>query len=62
MSKKIKTVFVNVSQISAGDTIVFDGKITTVNKENIKRDPFMGITLFGDSFKLGKKLVEKVII
>lgn len=61
MSKKFKTMFVNISRISPGDTIVLDGKITTVNKENIKKCSFMGTTLFGDSYKLGSELVEKVI-
>lgn len=52
---------VHISEIKEGDTIKHNNKIVTVNKEYIKRDSFMGISLFGDSYKLGYQLVEKVI-
>lgn len=52
---------VHISQISVGDTIEHCGKITTVSANNIKRDSFMGITLFGDSYNLGTKAVNKVV-
>ncbi len=53
---------VNISQIKAGDTIIHNGVETTVTQKDIKRDEFMGTTLFGDSYNLGNKpviLVEK---
>lgn len=52
---------VHISQISAGDTIEHYGKITTVSANNIKRGGFLGITLFGDSYNLGTKAVNKVV-
>lgn len=52
---------VHISQISAGDTIEHYGKLTTVSENNIKRDSFLGITLFGDSYNLGTKPVNKVM-
>ena len=57
----VKTKSVHISQISVGDTIEHCGKLTTVSRSNIKRDLFMGITLFGDSYNLGTKAVNKVI-
>lgn len=52
---------VHISQISAGDTIEHNGKLTTVSGNNIKRDSFMGVTLFGDSYHSGHKPVNKVV-
>lgn len=59
--KSFKTIQVHISQISVGDMINFEGKTRTVNKNHIKYDGFMGKTLFGDSFNLGYKKVEKVV-
>ncbi len=57
--KTIKKV--HISNIRQGDTIKCkDGFIRTVNKEFIKNG-FMGVTLFGDSYKLGTEPVLKVI-
>lgn len=47
--------------IVVGDAIVFNGKIVTVSKKDINKDTFMGTCIFGDSYKLGNKKVEKVI-
>ena len=58
---KAKLENVHISQISSGDTIEFGGKLTTVSANNIKRDSFIGITLFGDSYHLGHKPVKKVV-
>lgn len=51
----------HISQIKQGDTIMMDGEMHTVGNNNIKNG-FMGITLFGDSYKLGRELVQKVVI
>ena len=59
---KYKIVEVHISTIKNGDTILHtDNLITTVNNNNIKRG-FMGITLFGDSYKIGTIPVKKIII
>ena len=58
---KAKIELVHISQISAGDTIEHYGKLATVSGNNIKKDSFMGITLFGDSYNLGVKPVNKVV-
>ncbi len=52
---------VHISQIAIGDTIEHCGKLRTVSGTNIKKDSFMGTTLFGDSYNLGTKTVNKVI-
>lgn len=59
---KYKTKKVHISTIKHGDTILHsDGLITTVGRKNIKRG-FCGITLFGDSYRMGTQLVTKILI
>lgn len=61
MIVKKKIVEVNISTISIGDSIICpDGFERTVSKGNIKKDTFLGITIFGDSYKLGANPVKKV--
>ena len=57
-----KIVEVHASTISIGDTIICnDGFERTVGKGNIKRDRFMGTSIFGDTYRLGRLPVKKVI-
>ena len=44
---------IHISRIRAGDTIFHDNKSMTVCDKDIKRDDFMGISLFGDCYRLG---------
>ena len=53
---------VHISTIKQGDVILHNGELVTVSNNFIKRDPFMGLTLYGDSYNLGNKPVIKVII
>ena len=57
----MKITHVHISQIKQGDTIKHNGKITTVCKSNIKTCSFMGVSIFGDSYNSGYKLVQKII-
>lgn len=59
MVKKFKwiTETKNIRDIRAGDIVVRDNIPTTVCNRDIKRDEFMGITLFGDTYNLGYKPV-----
>lgn len=50
----------HISNIRQGDTIFHNGEMKTVSGNNIKRDPFIGTTLFGDSYHSGNKPVEKI--
>ena len=43
----------HISRIRTGDTILHNNKTMTVCSHNIKRDDFMGISIFGDCYKLG---------
>lgn len=52
---------VHISRIRIGDAIIHNGKERTVTGEFIKRDSFMGISIFGDTYHFGYKLVERVI-
>ena len=56
----MKTKLVHKSEIKIGDTVIHNGELITVGKESISHDEFMGILLFGDSYRLGYKMVEIV--
>lgn len=51
----------HIRKIKQGDTVMIDGEMRTVGKNNIKNG-FMGITLFGDSYRFGREPVQKVVI
>ena len=51
---------VHKNRIVAGDVIICpDGKERTVCPKNIRYGSFMGVTIFGDSYHLGHKLVPR---
>lgn len=52
---------VHISTIQGGDTVEHNGEMKTVSFNNIKRDSFMGTSIFGDSYMIGRKLVKKII-
>lgn len=57
-----KIVEVHISTISIGDSIICnDGFERTVSRCNFKRDSFMGLSIFGDTYKLGNLPVKKVL-
>lgn len=65
--KKNKKVFVHISMIEPGDTILHksfldtEEVLRTVCKSNIKPDDgFIGMSIFGDSYHSGHKLVCRV--
>lgn len=64
IEKAIKNaVEVHISTIRSGDTILHtDGKVRTVCRNNITKDKFMRISLFGDSYRLGTLPVKKLLI
>jgi hypothetical protein len=51
---------VHISNVKVGDTVIHNDVEMTVCRNNIKRDEFMGTTLFGDSYRLGTIPVKKV--
>lgn len=51
----------HIRDIRPGDTVIHNGEMKTVCRNNIKRDPFLGITLFGDCHNMGRTLIKKVI-
>lgn len=52
----------HIENITAGDTVEHRGRLMTVCHSDIKNDNFIGITLFGDSYRLGRMPVKKVNI
>ena len=52
---------VHISEITVGNTILHtDGKVRTVSRNDIKYNPFYGLTLFGDCYKLGYQKVKRI--
>lgn len=51
---------IHISEIKSGDAIIHNGNLVTVANSDIKYCKFMGITIFGDSYNLGYKLVTRV--
>lgn len=59
----MKTEMVHISKVRAGDSIVCkDGFVRTVTKQNFSYSGFMGIALFGDSYKLGSEMVKREVV
>ncbi|EKD1794922.1 hypothetical protein OQ647_001281 [Salmonella enterica] len=52
---------VHINTVSAGDTVLHQGKLRTVCRRDIKNSDFFGLMLFGDSYNLGTVPVKKVI-
>lgn len=53
---------VHKTAINVGDTILSDnGNMKTICREDITLNSFVGRCICGDSYKLGKKLVKRVI-
>lgn len=53
---------IDKEDVKIGDTILCkDGNLRTVCVDNISYG-FMGLCLFGDSYRLGQEMVKKVIL
>lgn len=52
--------FVHKNDIQIGDAILRDKAFRTVDKKYIHEDNFMGRTIYGDSYKLGRKRVIRL--
>jgi hypothetical protein len=50
----------HISEIKSGDTILHNGEMRTVSGTDIKGNSFIGKTIFGDSYNLGNKQVERI--
>jgi hypothetical protein len=50
---------VHKSTIKSGDIILHNDKLMTVCDKDMKSNSFFGLTIFGDSYNMGNKLVLK---
>ena len=53
---------VNIAEIRPGDTVLREEHLVTVCAHNLKRDPFLGLTLFGATYRLGRAPVQRANI
>lgn len=60
ISRRVEVDKVHISLIRAGDTVFHEGWVKTVGAKDIKYETFMGYTLFGDSYILGRKPVRRL--
>jgi hypothetical protein len=56
-----REVSCHISDLRIGDTVKHGGNVITVGRENLKRDNFMGLTLCGDSYRLGAMPVIRLV-
>ncbi len=61
VSRQVSLHQVHISDVFAADTVFHEGKVRTVCRSDLKRNTFMGTTLFGDSYRLGYKPVLRVV-
>lgn len=57
----MKTKMVHKSEVKIGDTVIHRGYLRTVNSNTFSKDEFMGLLLWGDSYRLGQEMVEVII-
>lgn len=50
----------HINEIKIGDSVLHNGTIKTVGRQNIKQCSFMGRTLWGDSYHIGYKPVKTI--
>lgn len=53
---------VHIDTIRAGDVVDFEGRHRTVSAKDLKHCSFMGRSLFGDTYRLGRLPVQLVTI
>lgn len=51
---------IHISEARQGDTILHNGELKTLTNSYIKRCPFMGVSIWGDSYQCGNKPVIRV--
>jgi len=54
----VRPTLVNLNSVQAGDTVLHKGKLRTVSKSDINRDHFMGVSIFGDSYHIKRKIIK----
>jgi len=62
LNRPVEIQKTHISLVRAGDTVFHDGKVKTVCPGNLTYDTFMEHRLFGDSYILGRKPVQRVIM
>lgn len=59
---KYNYIKIHIDLICVGDVIFHDGADRTVCAKDIKHDPFMGRSIFGDCYHCGHKSVMKKVL
>ncbi len=57
----METEKVHVSKITVGNTVIHNGEMRTVCRRAFSRDDFVGLMLWGDSYNMGRILIERVL-
>ena len=59
---KYEIVETHIADIQHGDSIVENGELVTLSRSYINNDPFLGLTIRGNSYNGGRKPVLKAVI
>jgi|GEM_PF-2021692 len=62
MTIKFTVTQKHISLIQAGDYVVVEGELQGVGRKDLQTGGFMGTTLFGDSYRGGRVLVDVATI
>lgn len=62
ISKDVEVEKVHISLVRCSDTVFHEGRVRTVGNKDLNSDAFMGPTMFGDSYVLGRKPVHRLIM
>lgn len=54
----IMPTLVNLNSLQVGDTVLHKGKLRTVSKSDINKDSFMGLSIYGDSYHIKRKIIK----
>lgn len=60
LGRQVAVSEVHISSIRAADTVLHQGIVRTVCPRDIGHDAFMGRSLFGDSYVLGRRKVLRI--
>lgn len=59
--KDLRTIKIHIKKVEVGDTILINDVPHTICKKDIRHCPFMGTSIKGDTYNLGRILIDKVI-
>ena len=57
----MKTETVHMSTLRRGDTVMIGGEMRTLSRSNLRRCPFMGVSVYGDCRGSQGRMIDVVL-